>query len=151
LTIKTGTNGELFSVFCDLYKTLIDRKEFDVDLTPEFYRQVQENLAERERFLISIVYDNDQPIAGHVSSLLGDTSVYLLGATNMAGSQTSCVSVQWAVIQMAKERGCCFYDLGGIDPDRNPGVYSFQKRLGGFDITARDRLSAIRTVLNGFW
>lgn len=137
LTIKTGTNGELFSVFCDLYKTLIDRKEFDVDLTPEFYRQVQENLAECERFLISIVYDDDQPVAGHVSSLLGDTSVYLLGATNTAGlANKAAYLVQWAVIQMAKERGCCFYDLGGIDPDRNPGVYHFKKGIGGFDITA---------------
>jgi lipid II:glycine glycyltransferase (peptidoglycan interpeptide bridge formation enzyme) len=27
------------------------------------------------------------------------------------------------------------YDLGGIDPDGNPGVYHFKSGLGGRDIT----------------
>ena len=97
---------------------------------------MQKNLAEHERFLVSIVCENEQPVAGHVSSILGDTCVYLLGATNNAGLKNKAAYLaQWSVIQMAKERGCRFYDLGGIDPDKNPGVYHFKKGMGGQDVT----------------
>lgn len=137
LTVRAGTDGTYFSVFINLYKELTHRKDFDVDLNPEFYLQVQKSLAEHERFLISIVYENEQPVAGHVSSILGDTCVYLLGATNDAGLKNKAAYLaQWSVIQTAKERGCWFYDLGGIDPDKNPGVYHFKKGLGGIDMTA---------------
>jgi len=36
---------------------------------------------------------------------------------------------------MAREAGCQFYDLGGIDPEKNPGVYHFKKGMGGEDVT----------------
>jgi lipid II:glycine glycyltransferase (peptidoglycan interpeptide bridge formation enzyme) len=29
--------------------------------------------------------------------------------------------------------GCEQYDLGGIDPDNNPGVYHFKKGIGGVE------------------
>ena len=136
MTLKSGTNEEFFSVFCNLYKALINRKDFDVDLTPDFYRQVQGSLSEHERFVVSIVYENDRPVAGHVASILGDMCVYLLGATNEAGLQCRAAYLaQWHVIQMARERGCRYYDLGGIDPDNNPGVYHFKKGMGGVDTT----------------
>ncbi len=137
LTVRTGADETYFSVFMNLYKELIYRKDFDVDLNPEFYLHVQESLVEHERFLVTIVHENDQPVAGHVSSILGDTCVYLLGATNDAGLKNKAAYLaQWSVIQTAKERGCSFYDLGGIDPDKNPGVYHFKKGLGGIDMTA---------------
>jgi len=137
LTVRTGTDETYFSVFMDLYKELIYRKDFDIDLNPEFYLRVQKNLVEHERFLVTIIYENDHPVAGHVSSILGDTCVYLLGATNDAGLKNKAAYLaQWSVIQTAKERGCLFYDLGGINPVENPGVYHFKKGLGGIDMTA---------------
>jgi lipid II:glycine glycyltransferase (peptidoglycan interpeptide bridge formation enzyme) len=42
--------------------------------------------------------------------------------------------LQWAAIQKAKALGCQWYDLGGIDPEGNPGVYNFKKRMGGKEI-----------------
>jgi len=137
LTVRTGADETYFSVFMNLYKELIDRKDFDVDLNPEFYLRVQKSLVEHERFLVTIIHENDHPVAGHVSSILGDTCVYLLGATNNAGLKNKAAYfAQWSVIQTAKERGCSFYDLGGINPDKNPGVYHFKKGLGGIDMTA---------------
>jgi lipid II:glycine glycyltransferase (peptidoglycan interpeptide bridge formation enzyme) len=137
LTVKTGTDEVFFSTFINLYKELIGRKDFGVDLAPEFYFQVQQELAPPERFLVSLVYENEQPIAGHVASILGDTCVYLLGAGNEAGLRNKAAYLaQWSVIQTAKERGCHLYDLGGIDPEANPGVYHFKKGLGGTDVTA---------------
>lgn len=137
LDVKFGTDESYFDDFHSLYRELTHRKEFDVDLNPEFYHQVQKSLPERERLLVCVVYENGEPVAGHVSSILGDTCVYLLGATSDAGLRNKAAYLaQWSVIQLAKARRCQFYDLGGIDPDSNPGVYHFKKGLGGVDVTA---------------
>lgn len=137
LTVKTGVNNHLFAEFISLFGELKQRKDFDVQLSPEFYTNVQDRLPEGERFYITIVCENDQPAAGHIGSFLGDTSVYLLGATNRVGLQNKAAYLaQWSFIQEAKARGCRFYDLGGIDPDENPGVYRFKKGMGGIDVTA---------------
>ncbi|MDB4303305.1 GNAT family N-acetyltransferase [Desulfosarcina sp.] len=44
-------------------------------------------------------------------------------------------AVQWAVIEWAHEQGCSRYDLEGIDPVNNPGVYAFKKKMGGDEVT----------------
>ncbi len=44
--------------------------------------------------------------------------------------------LQWHTIQQARQRGCRWYDLGGIDPLGNPGVYHFKQGLGGQDVCA---------------
>jgi lipid II:glycine glycyltransferase (peptidoglycan interpeptide bridge formation enzyme) len=137
MRVRTGFDDLCFSEFIGLFNPMISRKDFRVELNPEFYRELQKNLVAGERFLVTLVYEDDQAIAGHVSSILGDTCVYLLGASNDIGLKNKAsYLVQWSVIQMAKERGCRFYDLGGIDPDKNPGVYHFKKGMGGVDVTA---------------
>ena len=35
---------------------------------------------------------------------------------------------------MMKENGCQWYDLGGIDPDNNPGVYHFKSGISRREI-----------------
>jgi lipid II:glycine glycyltransferase (peptidoglycan interpeptide bridge formation enzyme) len=76
-------------------------------------------------------------VAGHVASFLGDTCVYLLGATSEEGLRTKAAYLlQWRVIQAAHEKGFKWYDLGGIDPEANPGVHHFKRGLGAQEITA---------------
>ncbi|MDM8007805.1 MAG: peptidoglycan bridge formation glycyltransferase FemA/FemB family protein [Phycisphaerae bacterium] len=137
LSIRSGSSEELFESFCGLYRQLLSRKGFDVDLDAAFYATVQRDLAEAERFVISIADSGGHPVAGHVASMLGDTCVYLLGASNKAGMETKAsYLLQWHTIQAARERGCRWYDLGGIDPDANPGTYHFKAGLGGQDVFA---------------
>ena len=37
----------------------------------------------------------------------------------------------WRMIEWLKTQDCTFYDLGGISPETNPGVYRFKNRLTG--------------------
>jgi hypothetical protein len=137
LTIRTGTGDALFSTFLELYTDLRTRKGFAVNLDATFYARVQRDLAPQEQFVISLAEHNGRPVAGHVGSLLGDTCVYLLGASNRTGlEQKASYLLQWHVLSAARERGCVAYDLGGIDPDGNPGVYHFKAGLGGTEQTA---------------
>jgi hypothetical protein len=131
------TRIEDFDRFVALFDTFVGRKGFDVDLGADFYRQVQNVSESTEQFLLTVVEENGSLMAGHVASMLGDTCVYLLGATAKESLKTSAAYLlQWNVIKRAKERGILWYDLGGIDPVENPGVYSFKSGLGGLEMTA---------------
>ena len=141
---EAGTNslGNDYSVeslmrFYDLYKVFRERKKFDVDLDPAFFVEVQGLLPESERMRVALCEGEGVLISGHVSSLLGDTAVNLFRA-NTKAALASRVSylIQWDGIRYAHEKGFRWYDLGGIDPEGNLGVYSFKKGMGGVDVTA---------------
>ena len=150
IEILKGFDDVLFKKFDLLFNELRERKEFHVDLEPAFYAKVQQQLKESEKFVVHIAQFNDKPVAAHVGSYLGDTAVYLLGASSIDGNRLNAsYLLQWHVMLFAKENGCRWYDLGGIDPQGNPGVYRFKQRMGGFELTAAGPYEAIPSRLNG--
>jgi hypothetical protein len=81
---------------------------------------------------IVLARDQDAVCAGAVYSAVGDTALYLFGATDEVGMRSSAsYLVQWTVIGELKTRGVPRYDLNGINPDTNPGTYHFKKGLAG--------------------
>lgn len=135
IKIVAGPTDELFGRFCDIFDKFHERKGFAVDLDARFYRAIQAQMAPEEQLTISIAEIDGQIAAGHVSSSLGDTTVYLLGATTEAGLKAKAAYLlQWDAIVRAKTRGSIWYDLGGIDPDANPGVYHFKAGMSGTDV-----------------
>jgi len=56
----------------------------------------------------------------------------LLAATNEEGRKVyASYALFWALIQYCRSLKIKFYDLSGIDPFNNPGVYNFKKGIGG--------------------
>jgi hypothetical protein len=134
LELKQGNDMLLFEQFTPLFNDLITKKAFSVDLGIDFYAHVQSQSADTEKFMVTLVEDKGIPVAGHVASILGNTCVYLLGATNDIGRRLNAAYLlQWEVIKKAKSLGCRWYDLGGIDSEKNPGVYRFKQRMGGVE------------------
>jgi len=132
MLVTEGHEPERFDDFIPLFDELVARKELDVDLGADFYAQLQPQLPESERLHVAIAWVEGRPAAGVVASMHGDTAVYLLGASNDLGRTTNAAYLlQWRVIEAAVQHGCTWYDLGGIDPERNPGVYRFKQRMGG--------------------
>jgi hypothetical protein len=137
LVVVRGTEAAFFREFGALYSGLVVRKNLDVDLGPEFFLGLQDELSEPDRFVVHLARLGDKAVAGHIGAYHGDTAVYLLGAANEAGLKSNAsYLLQWRVIEYAKERGCNWYDLGGIDPEGNPDVYRFKVRIGGVDVCA---------------
>lgn len=63
---------------------------------------------------------------------------YFWGATDRGVSESrTAEAIQWAIVEWALASGCVRYDLGGVDPEDNPGVYAFKKKMGGEEITLR--------------
>ena len=86
---------------------------------------IQEDLPESHRMRILICEQNGVPVAGVVASAMGDSAIYLLGATSDDGlNAKGAYLLQWTLIQWLKENGIKWYDLGGIDPGRQPGRLS---------------------------
>ena len=79
---------------------------------------------------IMICEDRGAPVAGLVVSAIGGSAIYLLGATSDDGLKSKgAYLLQWNMIQWLKQNGVRWYDLGGIDPEANRGVYSFKKGI----------------------
>jgi len=136
LSIRIGNDYATFQEFNLLFNELISEKKFSVDLGSDFYAAIQKLAPDYDKFIIMLAEHEGKVVAGHVASNLGDTSVYLLGAADKTGRvMNAAYLLQWRAIQLGKAAGCRWYDLGGIDAEINPGVYTFKKRMGGQERT----------------
>lgn len=150
LDVAEGTGLDLFDQFLDLYRELMARKRFDTSVDPLEFRRIQERLPEDQKMWILISRKDGVPMTGLVGSVVGDMGIYLLGATSDEGMKTKgSYLLQWRMMEHLKERGCRSYDLGGINPETNPGVYHFKQGMSGDPADAlpshtlcRDPLSA---------
>ena len=98
---------------------------------------------------ILICEQNGMPVAGIVASAMGDSAIYLLGATSDDGlNAKGAYLLQWTMIQWLKENGFTSYDLGGIDPEGNPGVYHFKKGFSGADVSQLSPFVACENVFS---
>ena len=81
----------------------------------------------RLKLKIFIAYKNKTPISALIGTAMGNTGIYLLGATNEEGMKLKAsYLLQWEMIKWLKQKDIIRYDLGGIDPINNPGVYEFK-------------------------
>ena len=73
--------------------------------------------------------------AGVAAVRCGESIHYFWGGTDREyGKYSVGEAVQWKVIEWAMQEGYTKYDLEGINPETNPGVYKFKKRMGGEEI-----------------
>jgi len=135
--------GDLYGTFCLIYNQMRKRKTFETTVDVEEFGRIQQDLPESHRMRVLICEDKGVPVAGLVASAMGDTAIYLLGATSDEGLKSKgAYLLQWTLIKWLKENGFKWYDLGGIDPERNPGVYSFKRGFSGADVTQLSPLVA---------
>ncbi|MFQ3323479.1 MAG: hypothetical protein ACI90U_001299 [Pseudomonadales bacterium] len=124
LSIRTGTIEQYYEEFFTLFEAHKDRKGFKVNLEPDFYRQVERASKNKQNYIVQLVEQDGVVIAGHIGSYVGDTAVYLFGASSEQGNAVGApYLLQFQAIRKAIELGLSHYDTGGMDQDKNPGVY----------------------------
>jgi FemAB family len=149
LKVVAGTGTCEYRRFCRMYKQMRERKAFESTVDIEEFGRIQEDLPETQRMQIMICEQEGVPVAGIVSSKMGDSAIYLLGATSDNGlNSKGAYLLQWTLIQWLKENGFKWYDLGGIDPKRNPGVYHFKSGLSGTDVSQLTPLAACNSIVS---
>lgn len=130
IEVISGNTNELYEIFIDLYKQMINRKKFKEFV--DIYKKGKMNEAVDEKFklMIFIALKDKIPVSALVGTAMGDTGIYLLGATNESGMRIkSSYLLQWEMIKWLKAKGIKRYDLGGINKINNPGVYRFKSGI----------------------
>lgn len=134
LVVEESESMEAYRGFCDLYEAMWSRKRFTRIVSVEEYGSIQAALPPQHRMRILTCLVDGAPVAGLVWSMMGDTGLLIFAATTERGMAVKGANLlQWRLVQTLKERGARYYDLGGIDPDGNPGVYRFKRGLSGRD------------------
>jgi len=149
LKVISGCGTDEYRIFCRMYSQMWERKAFETTVNVEEFGRIQEDLPETHRMRVLICEQDGVPVAGVVASAMGDSAIYLLGATSDDGlNAKGAYLLQWTLIQWLKENGTKWYDLGGIDPEGNPGVYSFKKGLSGTDVTQSTPVVACDSIVS---
>jgi hypothetical protein len=132
LKLIEGEEDSLFEAFERIYLEMMDRKHFIDSTDPGQSRALQRHLTPDQKMKVVLCEIDGEVCAGSICSALGDTAVYLWGATSNRGLKSNAsYLVHWRTLEWVKSRGCQFYDLNGIDPTNNPGVYQFKSRFAG--------------------
>ncbi|MBJ6725359.1 lipid II:glycine glycyltransferase FemX [Geomesophilobacter sediminis] len=143
LTVTGGTSLELYDRFAAIYREMCARKRFATSMDLDEFRALQQALPEGAKLRILVCEEGGEPAAAAIFSALGECGIYHLGATSTPGLKTKGSNLlQWRTIQWLKENGYRYYDLAGIDPERNPGGYHFKAGLGGEEICCHGYLES---------
>ena len=135
LTFREGAGDDLFAEFTIIYRELLARKQFETTVDIDEFARIQRALPESLRMRVLLCEREGKLLAGLVGAAIGDTGLYLLGATSSEGMKAKgSYLLQWRMMQWLRECGCRWYDLGGINPQRNSGVYHFKSGLGGQEV-----------------
>jgi lipid II:glycine glycyltransferase (peptidoglycan interpeptide bridge formation enzyme) len=130
LEIREGNDQKLYKEFLEIYNQMIARKKFKEYVNPYRMGIMNEQLDHEYKLKIFIAYKNKLPIASIIGNAIGNTGIYLLGASNEIGMKNKgSYLLQWEMIKWLKKKGCQRYDLGGINLDDNPGVYHFKSGI----------------------
>jgi lipid II:glycine glycyltransferase (peptidoglycan interpeptide bridge formation enzyme) len=151
LTVTAGDGVEEYRTFCQIYSDMRRRKSFDTTVDEGEFDQIQQTLPPSQRMRVLLCREKGRLVAGMVASAMGNSAIYLLGATSDVGlNAKGAYLLQWTLIGWLRERGVRWYDLGGIDPEANPGVYHFKKGLSGLDTSQIGSLTASGSAVSSW-
>ncbi|MBK7631105.1 MAG: peptidoglycan bridge formation glycyltransferase FemA/FemB family protein [Ignavibacteriales bacterium] len=130
LEICEGNGQQQYNVFLGIYNQMMARKKFKENVDPYKMGKMNEALDDEYKKKIFVAYKDKIPVASIVGSAIGNTGIYLLGASNEIGMKNKAsYLLQWEMIKWLKQKGCQRYDLGGINKDENPGGYHFKSGI----------------------
>lgn len=149
LTVTSGNDSTQFGTFSEMYRQMLQRKQFDTTVDIEEFAQIQKQLPDHQRMQVLVAEKDGVPVAGLVASAMGDSAIYLLGATSDHGLEAKgAYLLQWTLMQSLKTMNIKQYDLGGIDPEGNPGVYHFKKGFSGAEVSQLSPVVASSSALS---
>jgi len=132
LEVVEGTDDAMFGVFIDIYREMVSRKRFVEGNDVNQFRLMQSQLPQALKMKIMLCRSEAGVCAGLVYSAIGNTGIYLFGATSNIGMKSNgSYLLHWKAIELLRKDGCAVYNLNGINPARNPGTYKFKHDFAG--------------------
>jgi len=130
LEVIEGSNEELYGSALKIYEEMVGRKKFEEFVDQKQLKAIQRDLPKELKMNVMICQFEGVPVAAIACSAIGDTGLPLLAATGGKALKLNASYVLWwRMMSWLKEYGCQWLDVGGIDPDKNPGGYTFKSGL----------------------
>ncbi len=135
LQMTEEASTAFYDRFLVMYDEMMARKRFETTVDVREFSRIQSQLPARARMQVFIAQKEGKDLNALVVSAMGDTGIYLFAATSNAGlEERGAYLLQWRAIEWLKGIGAQWYDLCGINPQKNPGVYQFKHGMGGQDV-----------------
>lgn len=131
---KVTVNGNNLNSLLESYRGLQQDRKFQ-GLSETMIRNLAAQTSETWSFDLFLAHESNrtvdqEPIGQLVSIRHGDTVTYLIGNANDKGRQMQANSVLlWHSILNAKETGCSWFDIGGLNAGTPKGIGEFKKGL----------------------
>ncbi len=155
LKIMEGNRDEFYEVVSALYKEMRKRKGFSSLMDTNQFGMIQRDLPDFLKMRIMLCELDGEPVAALVGSAIGDIGIELVAATNNKALKINAsYLLRWRMVQWLKDSGCRLYDLGGIDPEKNPGTYHFKAGLAGKsgkDTRYLGQFEACHSIISSFF
>lgn len=134
LMIVEGGGESEFTTLIGLFNEMWARKQFAQSSDIKEFHRIQQVLPSAQKMRVFICEQEGVPVAALLGTGMGHSGIYLFGATSDKGMQAKgSYLLQWRMIQWLKETGVRYYNLGGINPETNPGVFHFKQGMSGLD------------------
>jgi lipid II:glycine glycyltransferase (peptidoglycan interpeptide bridge formation enzyme) len=115
VVVQEGNESDL-PMFCQLMQVTAARSDYmPYDLA--YFQEAWRQFAPQDMIKLLIAYYQGEPLAAVMVIAFGQWAVYKWGASSNAHrDKKSNNLLQWAAMRWSKERGCHYYDMGGISP-----------------------------------
>lgn len=141
VSVEVTADPARIAEYGELYRQLGEAKGFSQRMTPEMIQKLatQPSFEGSDAHLFLAIAEGEIA-AGALICRCGNSVSYMNGASNRKFSKLRpAEALHWSVMEWAVAQGCHRYELEGIDPEGNPGVYAFKKKMGGEEITLPPR------------
>jgi peptidoglycan pentaglycine glycine transferase (the first glycine) len=158
VSVRQGAIEDI-PIFNQLMHVTGNRDGFGIH-SPTYYQAAYEIFAADGQLALFIAEYEKRPLAAFMISAIGNTGIYLYGASSDVERQRMpTYALQWAAMQWAKEKGCTQYDLWGI-PDveeadleanftqRHDGLWGVYRNKRGFGGRIQRTVGAADRVYN---
>jgi len=136
LDIIESYNNKLFNSFFSIYTEMQKLKNFKENIDVKSFAEMQHELPDKYKMRVFLAQQNGKPAAALVGTAIGKTGICLLAASNQLGRETrASFKLHLHMIRWLKDMGCEYYDVGGIDKEKNPGGYRFKSGLNGKEVS----------------
>ncbi len=127
--------------FCSLCEETEEAKGFRGPGSLDLMAELLKSGGEHALGSLFVARVGNSRAAGALILRCGKTLHYFWGVTDRKFSRGAGEALQWAIMEWGVAKGCWLYDLEGIDPTGNPGVFNFKKKLGGAIVTLEGKRS----------
>lgn len=133
----TEAGEEALPLWHRIYLDMATRKKIVAEDMPYFMDLFATSHDHQCDLRFTLAWHQGNLLAGNIIAFHNSTAYYLHSAASSRGrSKMASYAALWKSIMVAKRRGCRWFDLMGIPPNRDPhhpmhGLYRFKTRFGG--------------------